>query len=77
LNTTYRTGKSSNDEVITLINRFELLRMGFTSKQLDEEMTYKDIELLLVLEGAREEREIKKSAAAIAMAFGGSKSGDK
>ena len=47
--------------------------MGYTSKQIDEELSYKDIELILTLEALREEREIRKSAAAIAMAFGGSK----
>jgi hypothetical protein len=47
--------------------------MGYTSKQLDEEMTYKDIELILTLEGLREEREMKKMASSIAMAFGGGK----
>lgn len=51
--------------------------MGFTSKQLDEEMNYKDIELLLALEGVREERDIKKTASAVAMAFGGSRTGDR
>jgi hypothetical protein len=61
---------------MTLINRFELLRMGYTSKQIDEELFYKDIELIIILEGLREEREIKKLAAGVAMAFGGSKSGD-
>jgi len=60
-----------------MINRFELLRMGYSSKQIDEELTHKDIELILTLEALREEREIRKIASAIAMAFGGGKSGDR
>jgi hypothetical protein len=50
--------------------------MGYTSRDIDENLYYKDIELIITLEGMREEREIRKTASAVAMAFGGSKSGD-
>jgi hypothetical protein len=47
--------------------------MGYTSKQLDQEMWFTDIELILTLEGHREELNMKKRAASIAMAFGPAK----
>lgn len=47
--------------------------MGYTSKQLDQEMWLSDIELILTLEGHREELNMKKRAASIAMAFGPAK----
>jgi hypothetical protein len=48
--------------------------MGYTSKQLDEEITLADQQLILALEAAKQEYEINKIAAAVAMAFGGKKS---
>jgi hypothetical protein len=47
--------------------------MGYTSKQLDEEITLADQQLLLTLEAPKQEYEINKTAAAVAMAFGGKK----
>lgn len=65
----YQTGESNDDSVNYDVNRFILLRMGYTSKQLDEEMTFNDTQLLLALHAAEEEMEMKKIAAAVAMVF--------
>lgn len=54
-----------------LVNRFEMLRMGYTSKQLDEELTISDQQLIFLLESTRQEYEMKKMAASISMALGG------
>jgi hypothetical protein len=47
--------------------------MGYTSRELDEDITLADQQLLLVLEAPKQEYEMQKTAAAIAMAFGGKK----
>jgi hypothetical protein len=47
--------------------------MGYTSKELDEDITLSDQQLLLTLEAPKQEYEIHKTAAAVAMAFGGKK----
>jgi len=55
------------------INRFELLRMGYTSRQLDEDIWLSDQQLLLTLESARLDRDTQRISSAVAMAFGASK----
>jgi hypothetical protein len=47
--------------------------MGYTSKQLDEDITLADQQLLLALEGPKQEYDMQKMAASVAMAFGGKK----
>jgi hypothetical protein len=47
--------------------------MGYTSRELDEDITLADQQLLLALEAPKQEYEIQKIAAAVAMAFGGKK----
>jgi len=48
--------------------------MGYTSKELDEDMTLADQTLILALEAPKQEQEIQKMATAFAIAFGGKKS---
>jgi hypothetical protein len=50
--------------------------MGYTSKELDEDITLADQQLLLTLEGPKQEYDMQKMAASVAMAFGGSKKTD-
>lgn len=47
--------------------------MGYTSKELDEDITLADQQLILTLEAPKQEYEIQKMATSIAMAFGGKK----
>jgi len=47
--------------------------MGYTSRELDEDITLADQQLLLTLEAPKQEYDMHKTAAAVAMAFGGAK----